>query len=141
MNELKVRDLFAADPFDEAFRNFLRPWVSRGVAQAPEIKVDLVESNGDYKVKAEIPGVRKEDIQIDIDENKVSISAEVKKECEEMKDDRVIRSERQYGYASRSLWLDNPVDQSKSKATYENGVLELTLPKKTSSMAKRLKIA
>ncbi|MBH2043727.1 MAG: Hsp20 family protein [Comamonadaceae bacterium] len=141
MNELKVRDLFAADPFDEAFRNFLRPWVSRGVAQAPEIKVDLVESNGDYKVKAEIPGVRKEDIQIDIDENKVSISAEVKKESEEKKDDRVIRSERQYGYASRSLWLDNPVDQSKSKATYENGVLELTLPKKTSSMAKRLKIA
>lgn len=141
MNELKVRDLFAADPFDDAFRNFLRPWVSRGVDLAPEIKVDIVESTGDYKLKAEIPGVRKEDIQIDIDDNKVSISAEVKKESEEKKDDRVIRSERQYGYASRSLWLDNPVDQSKSKAKYENGVLELTLPKKTASTAKRLTIA
>lgn len=141
MNELKVRDLFAADPFDDAFRNFLRPWVARGVAPAPDIKVDLTESNGDYKVKAEIPGVRKEDIQIDIDENKVSISAEVKKESEEKKDDRVIRSERQYGYASRSLWLDNPVDQSKSKAKYENGVLELTMPKKSASTAKRLTIA
>lgn len=141
MNELKVRDLLSADPFDDAFRNFLRPWVSRGVDLAPEIKVDIVESTGDYKLKAEIPGVRKEDIQIDIDDNKVSISAEVKKESEEKKDDRVIRSERQYGYASRSLWLDNPVDQSKSKAKYENGVLELTLPKKTASTAKRLTIA
>ena len=141
MNELKVRDLFAADPFDEAFRNFLRPWVARGVAQAPDIKVDLIESNGDYKVKAEIPGVRKEDIQIDIDENKLSISAEVKNESEEKNDDRVIRSERQYGYASRCLWLDSPVDQSRSKARYENGVLEVTLPKKTASAAKRLSIA
>ena len=52
MNELKIRDLFAADPFEDAFRNFLRPWVSRGVAQAPDIKVDLTESNGDYKLKA-----------------------------------------------------------------------------------------
>lgn len=140
MNELKVRDLFAADPFDDAFRNFLRPWVSRGVAQAPDIKIDLTEGNGDYKLKAEIPGVSKEDIQIDIDENKVCISVEVKKESEEKKDDRVIRSERQCGYASRSLWLDNPVDQSKSKAKYENGVLELTLPKKTAATAKRLTI-
>ena len=141
MNELKIRDLFAADPFDDAFRHFLRPWVSRGVAQAPDIKVDLTESNGDYKLKAEIPGVSKEDIQIDIDDNKVSISAEVKKESEEKKDDRVIRSERQYGYASRSLWLDQPVDQAKSIAKYENGVLELTLPKKATSTSKRLTIS
>lgn len=141
MNELKVRDLFAADPFDDAFRNFLRPWASREVAQAPDIKVDLTESNGDYKVKAEIPGVRKEDIQIDIDDNKVSISAEVKKESEEKKDDRVIRAERQYGYASRSIWLDKAVDQSKANAKYENGVLELTLPKKAETSAKRLTIA
>jgi HSP20 family protein len=141
MNELKVRDLFAADPFDDAFRSFLRPWVQRGVAQTPDIKVDLTESNGDYKIKAEIPGVRKEDIQIDIDENRVSISAEVKKESEEKKDDRVIRSERQYGYASRSLWLDKPVDRSQSKAIYENGVLELTLPKKAAATTTRLTIA
>lgn len=141
MNELKVRDLFAADPFDDAFRNFLRPWVSRSVDIAPEIKVDLVESNGDYKIKAEVPGVRKEDIQIDIDDNKVSISAEVKKESEEKKGDRVIRSERQSGFASRSFWLDNPVDQDKAKAKYENGILELTLPKKATSSAKRLTVS
>lgn len=141
MNELRLRDLVSADPFDNAFRNFLRPWVSRGVEQAPDIKVELIESNGDYKLKADIPGVRKEDIQIDIDDNKVSISAEVKKESEEKKDDRVIRSERQYGYSSRSLWLDHPVDQSKSKANYENGVLELTLPKKATSTTKRLAIS
>jgi HSP20 family protein len=116
MNDRKVRDLFAADSFDVAFRSFLRPWASRGIAQTPDIKVDLTESSGDYRIKAEIPGVRKEDIQIDIGENRVSISAEIKKESEEKKDDRVIRSERQFGYASRSLWLDNPVDQAKSTA-------------------------
>lgn len=141
MNELKVRDLFAADPFDDTFRNFLRPWASRKVSQAPNIKVDLTESNGGYKVKAEIPGVRKEDIQIDIDDNKVSISAEVKKESEEKKDDRVIRAERQYGYASRSFWLDKAVDRSKANAKYENGVIELTLPKKAETSSKRLTIA
>lgn len=141
MNELKIRDLFAADPFDDAFRGFMRPWVSRSVSRTPDIKVDLTESNGDYKIKAEIPGVRKEDIQVDIDENRISISAEVKNETEEKKGDRVIRSERQYGYASRSLWLDNPVDRSQSKAVYENGVLELTLPKKAAATTTRLTIA
>ena len=141
MNELKVRDLLSVDPLDDAFRNFLRPWASRGHAQVPDIKLDLIESDGDYTLKADLPGVRKEEIQIDIDENKVSIAAEVKRASEEKKGDRLIRSERHYGYASRSIWLENPVDQSKSRAKYENGVLEVTLPKKTVSTAKRLMIA
>jgi HSP20 family protein len=52
----------------------------------------------------------------------------------------VIRSERRYGYASRSLWLDSPVDDAKAQAKYNNGVLELTLPKKAATSTKRLAI-
>ncbi|OGB16622.1 MAG: hypothetical protein A2W72_21355 [Burkholderiales bacterium RIFCSPLOWO2_12_67_14] len=141
MNELSTRDPFSVDLFDDAFRSFLRPWVARGTSHAPQIKIELTESNGDYKLKADIPGVRKEDIEVNIDDNKVSISAELKKESEEKKGDRVIRSERQYGYASRSFWLDSPVDKAKSTAKYQDGVLELTLPKKAPAASQRLEIS
>ena len=107
---------------------------------APQIKVDVAETDMNYTLKAEVPGVRKEDIEVRIDGNQVNISAEVKKESEEKKDGRVIRSERRYGYASRSLWLDSPVDDAKAQAKYNNGVLELTLPKKAATSTKRLAI-
>jgi len=141
MNDLRVNELFEMEPFEDAFRRLLRPWRSdlqdRG---APQIKVDVAETDMNYTLKAEVPGVRKEDIEVRIDGNQVNISAEVKKESEEKKDGRVIRSERRYGYASRSLWLDSPVDDAKAQAKYNNGVLELTLPKKAATSTKRLAI-
>ena len=140
MNIARANDLLAIEPFEDAFRRMLGPWRGDTAERAPQIKVDLSESDGSYTLKAEVPGVRKEDIDVRIDGNQVSISAEVKKESEEKKDGRVLRSERHYGYASRSLWLDNPVDEAKSQAKYNNGVLELTLPKKTEAATKRLAI-
>ncbi|MES2228314.1 MAG: Hsp20/alpha crystallin family protein [Pseudomonadota bacterium] len=92
-------------------------------------------------MKADVPGVAKDDIDVRIDGNQVTISAEIKKEQEEKKDGRVLRSERQYGYASRTFSLACDVDEAKSVARYENGVLQLTLPKKTTSGSKRLPIA
>ena len=109
--------------------------------RSPQIKIDLSEANGNYKIKADIPGVSKDDIDVKVDDNKVTISAEVKKESEEKKDGRVLRSERQYGFASRSFWLDSPVDDTKVQAKYQNGVLELTLPKKQVSSKKRIAIS
>jgi HSP20 family protein len=142
MNELQtVNDLFEMEPFEEAFRRFLRPWRAELTEKLPQIKVDLSETDGSYTLKAEMPGVRKEDIEVRIDGNQVSISAEVKKETEEKKHGRVIRSERRYGYASRSVWLDTPVDESKAEAKMQDGVLRLTLPKKTEGAAKRLQIS
>ena len=140
MSTPRVNDLLAIEPFEDAFRRMLGPWRGDVAERAPQIKVDLNESDGSYTLKAEVPGVRKEDIDVRIDGNQVSISAEVKKESEEKKDGRVLRSERHYGYASRSLWLDNPVDEAKAQAKYNNGVLELTLPKKTETTTKRLAI-
>ena len=140
MSQLRLNNLFDIDPFDDAFRGFLRPWKFEPAAHAPKIKLDLTEHDDNYAVKAEIPGVRKEDIDVRIDGNLVTISAEVKKDSEEKKDGRVLRSEREYGYASRSFTLSNPVDEAKADAKYSNGVLELMLPKKAAATTKRVTI-
>lgn len=112
----------------------------RGRQRGPTIKLDLTEHDADYVVKAEIPGVRKEDIDVRIEGNLVTISAEVKKDKEEKKGGRVLRAEREYGYASRSFTLASAVDESKADAKYNSGVLELMLPKKAGSASKKLAI-
>jgi HSP20 family protein len=143
MNDLRIKDWMTdVDPFETAFRDLLRPWrVGRLQTAAPQIRLDVDEADAEYLVKAEIPGVRKEDIDVRIDGNQVTISAEVKKESEEQKGSRVLRSERQYGYASRSFMLDSPVDESKADAKYQNGVLQLKLPKRAQEAKKKLTIA
>jgi HSP20 family protein len=140
MNELRVKDLFDMDPLETSFRNLLRPWRLEGVDRAPQIKIDLSEHDDSYMVKADIPGVRKEDIDVRIDRNQVTISAEVKQEKEEKKDGRVLRSERQYGFASRSFALASDIDDAKADARYQNGVLELRLPKKATSSSRKLSV-
>lgn len=82
-------------------------------------------------VRADIPGVKKEDIKVNVDGNVVSISAEVKQEKEEKEGERVIRSERYRGEVSRSFSLGQDVDEGAAQAKYADGVLELTLPKKS----------
>lgn len=141
MSNLSVPGFFNVDPFDDVFRGFLRPtrW-DKMTEQAPQIKLDVSEADNTYTVKAEIPGVRKEDIDVRIEGNQVSLSAEVNKQSEEKKDGRVIRSERYQGYVSRTFSLGANVDQSRATAKYENGVLELVLPKRESTEAKRLTV-
>lgn len=129
----------AFDPFDEVFRGFFRPVRIENSAQ-PQMKVDVEEHEQNYTVHAEIPGVDKENIHVTIDGNQVSISAEVRKENEVKEGVRVLRSERHFGSVSRSFALENEIDESKAEAQYKDGVLELTLPKKTVSAAKRLTI-
>lgn len=141
MSHHRLHELMPMESFDDAFRGFLRPWLERDRELSPHIKIDLSEADGAYREKADVPGVRKEDIDIQIDDNRLTISAEVKKEAEEKDDGRVIRSERHFGYASRSVWLDKPVDESRATARYENGVLELTLPQKATAAARKIAIS
>jgi len=109
--------------------------------QAPlQIKMDVSENDKAFTVRAEIPGVKKEDIAVSIDDNQVSISAEVKEEKEQKNGEKLIRKERYYGKVYRSFALDQDVDEGGAKARYENGVLELVLPKKPESKAKQLTI-
>lgn len=128
------------DAFDDLFRGFfMRPVRMEGVPEV-QIKMDVKEDDKGYTVHAEIPGVKKEDIHVTIDGNQVSISAEVKKEKEEKQGEKVLRSERYYGQVARSFTLTSEIDEGSAQAKYDNGVLELTLPKKTATPSKKLEI-
>lgn len=137
-----VRALERFSPFDELERMFenmrLRPLAGvTGSSFGGDFRLDVLEGDDAYLVKAEMPGVSKEDIRISVDGNQVSISAEVKKE-EEAQSRKTLCAERCYGQVFRSFTLENPVDEEKADARYENGVLELTLPKKVGGKAHRL---
>lgn len=131
-----------SDPFkDDFFRSLAWRPVSRFLEEQPMMRIDLKEDDKQYLVTAEIPGVKKEDIKVSIDGNQVALSAEVKREKEEKEGEKVLRSERYHGRVARTLLLDDSVDQANASARYENGVLELTLPKAQQSVSKLLEIA
>jgi HSP20 family protein len=142
MNTTRLPSLFASEPFmfDDAFRSFMRPFRWEPAVETPQIRLDVSEADDAYTVKAEIPGVRKEDIHVEIEGTQVLITAEVKKDMEEKKEGRVLRSERSYGMASRMFTLGFEVDRSKAVAKYLDGVLTLVLPKKMSVHTEPLKI-
>src|SRR5574342_26851 len=121
------------DPFgelDDLFRGFfVRPMAVEGKPHL-QVKMDVSENDHAYKVKAEIPGVSKEDIDIAIDGNQVAISAEVKEEKEAKEGEKLLRQERYYGKVYRAFTLAQDVDEAGAGAKYNNGILELTLPKK-----------
>jgi HSP20 family protein len=128
------------DSFEDLFGRVLRPIRWEGDDQPLRIKVDVEEDEKSYKVKAEVPGVKKEDINVQIDRNQVSISAESKREKEVKEKGKVIRSERYRGSLFRSFSLGEEVDQAGASAKYTDGILELTLPKKVTSETKKLTI-
>jgi len=126
--------------FDDLFRGFfMRPVRFEG-QQEVQIKLDVNEDDKAYTVHAEVPGVKKEDIHVTIDGNQVAISAEVKNEKEIKEGEKVLRSERYYGKVSRTFMLDQDVDEAAAQAKYNNGVLELRLPKRSSAKSKTLTI-
>jgi HSP20 family protein len=131
------------DPFgdiDDLFKGFfMRPVLFEGQPQM-QIKMDVKEDDNAYTVHAEIPGVKKQDIHVSIEGNQVSISAETKVEKEEKKGEKLLRSERYVGKVARSFTLAHDVDEAKAQAKYNDGVLELTLPKKAGGAAKKLAI-
>jgi len=139
MTRLSVYDPFA-EVFPELFRGMLQPVKAAG-GEALEIRVDVKEADGAYTVQAEMPGVKKEDIHVQIDGNRVSISAEVKRESEKKEGERVLRSERYYGNVARTFVLANEVDENKAEARYDNGVLTLVLPKRAVAGGRKLTIS
>jgi HSP20 family protein len=129
------------DAFDDLFRGFfVRPVSVDAPAGAAQFRVDVSENEKAYTLRAEIPGVKKEDIHVTIDGDTVAVSAEVKNEKEVKDGERVLRSERYYGKVYRAFTLGQAVDEAGTSAKYVNGVLELTLPKKAAAQAKRITI-
>jgi len=139
------------DPFSNVFDDFLKGFLVRpvssaaydqaeGLNQARRARIDVTEQNGEYKVLAELPGVKKDDIKVEIDGDQVSISAESRAEREVKEGERLVHSERFYGTLARAFRLGQEVDRERVVAKYENGILELTLPKKQASAAKQITI-
>ena len=133
---------------DQAFDDLLRGFFVRPVGfegtradqQVVQFRVDVCESEQAYTVKAELPGVKKDDINISIDGDQVAITAECKNEKEVKDGERVLRTERYYGKLQRAFQLGQPVDEETASAKYADGVLEVTLPKKVAPQAKRVTI-
>jgi HSP20 family protein len=134
------------DPFndmDDLFKGlFVRPMrFDLDMPQQMRMKIDVTRADDTYTVKADIPGVKMDDIQVSIDGNEVTISGEIKKETEEKKGEEVLRSERTYGKISRSFTLPHDVDEAKVVAKYADGVLKLTLPMKDQSRTKKITVS
>ncbi len=138
MTRLSVYDPFA-EVFPELVRGILAPQRAAG-APVLEIRVDVRETAADYTVSAEMPGVTREDIQVQVDGNRVSIAAEARREAVTREGERLLRSERSYGPMARSFSLASEVDDAAASARYENGVLTLVLPKKVATGARKLTI-
>jgi len=140
MNNLSLLDTSLKDPFESVFRGFLAPMRIIGNGDELDIKLDVVENDDAFKVQADLPGVKKEDINVRIDGNRVHIDAEARREKDVKEKGKVVRSERYYGTVSRVFTLSQDVDDARAVAKYENGVLTLDLPKKAGAAAKKLAI-
>lgn len=134
------------EPFGNVIDDFFRGFLVKPVAydQSDEalrgIRLDVTEQAGAYAVHAEMPGVRKEDIQVRVDGDQVYISAEVRSEHEDKDGRRLVHSERYYGKLARSFRLGQDIDETKVEARFTDGVLELVLPKKAATAARQITI-
>ena len=138
MSNMTRYDPFETDSLDTLFRGFFRP--VKLDRDMPQIRMDVKEDETGYAVHADIPGVNKDDIHITIDGNTVSISAETKKLTEQKDGEKVLRRERYVGRVGRSFALEHEIDEASASARYQDGVLELVLPKKAAAAAKRLAV-
>lgn len=123
------------DLFSEFFNNTFERTPSNGIYP----KVDIEENDNSYVFKAELPGVKKEDVSIEIDNRVLTISGE-KKEVIEEKGKNVFRKESYTGSFSRSFTLPDNVSQDDADAKYENGILVLSIPKSSDKSRKKIDI-
>lgn len=129
------------DSFESMFKRFMAPMRMEFENGNLDMRVDVTEVDGLYKVRADLPGVKKEDINVRIDGNIIQIDAEAKQEKETRESGgKVLRSERWHGAISRAFSVSQDVDEAKAVAKFEDGVLTLELPKKETTAAKRLAI-
>ncbi|KVD97479.1 heat-shock protein Hsp20 [Burkholderia ubonensis] len=143
MSNLTRYDPFSMEPVSDLFQGLFRPLRGLAMTDEPDLasmKIDVTESDGAYSVKAELPGVAKENIDVQVTGRTVSINAKVERSKEQKDGERVIRRERYSGAMSRSFSLADEIDDANATAAYQDGVLSLTLPKKAPVGQKKLTI-
>jgi HSP20 family protein len=131
-------DLFG--DFDGLVNQVLRPANNSNIERAANVAIDVKETEDAYTVHAELPGVKKQDLDISINEGVLTINAETRFEHAENQDGRVLRQERRYGKYVRSMRLGNDVDDSAVTADYSDGILTLKLPKTEQVKPKKVEV-
>jgi len=125
--------------FDDLFGRFpLGAALSSRGGDEPRINVDVTETDQAYAVKAEVPGARKEDIKVSIEGNVVSLRVEKSSENVEKEGETVLRRERYHGVQMRRFSLGHEIDAARATARCADGVLELSLPKKTGEQGAKM---
>jgi HSP20 family protein len=128
---------------ESMFQDFLAPlaqsggWTDDGLAMP---RLDLSETEKTFEVQAELPGVKKEDVKVSIDGQRVTIEAECQSANEQRQGEQVVYSERSTRKYRRSFALPSEVEDAGAEAKLEDGVLRLSLPKRQGGAAKRLTI-
>ncbi len=140
------------DPLSEVFPTLFRSFLTDAAlsrenaatatapARAAAPRIDVIEQEGGYLLRADMPGVAKDAINIDIEAKRVTIRADIKRDEAAGGSERVLRSERYVGALARSVVLADEVDEAAATATFENGVLELTLPRKAGVGPRRVTV-
>ncbi len=128
--------------FEEMFAPFtqgsaLSPFQGDGTTSP---RLNVTETEKSFEIEAELPGVNKEDVKVAIENQRVSIEGEIKREQEQREGENLVYSERSTRRFARSFVLPSEVDEATAQARMENGVLSLSLPKKQGATATRLTI-
>ena len=130
------------DNFGDVFNRFSRPPLThRSVRKARMPAVDVAETDTAYQVKAELPGIRKEDLDVTVDDGVLTIKAEHNDNQEQTENGQLIRQERSYGKFVRSLRLGASVDEETITAEYRDGVLHITLPKAKEVQPRKVEVS
>ena len=141
MNSLMTRGSLFDDFFkDVAPGFFVKPLHGDPLPSASQIRIDVKETDKDFTVQADMPGVSKEDIHVSVEGSIVTLRAEIRQQDRQTEGEKVLRTERFYGAVSRSFQLPADIDAAQSKARYDNGILTLTLPKRVNDTSRRLSI-
>jgi HSP20 family protein len=141
MSSLRMSDPFFSDPFESAVRRIFTPSLFESDMPSMRIPVDVAEQDGTYHVVADLPGVKKEDINVRIDGNLVQIDAQTSVEKDATSGaTRILRNERYHGSISRTFSMAEDIDDKRVLAKYLDGVLTLELPKKKSSEMRKIAV-
>ena len=141
MRNLSLLEPAFNDPFGTTLSRFFGPMAQDLEARMPKMQIDVTERNGTYEVKADLPGVKKENINVRIDGNVVQIDADITQEKDSRSNGgKVLRSERYQGSVSRTFSMAQDIDEAKVKAKFQDGVLILELPKKASQASHKIAI-
>jgi HSP20 family protein len=132
------RNMFSDLIHENPIAYFIKPL--HGESLRSDFSVDVREKNGSYLVHAELPGVNKEDVDVSIDGDCFTISAEIEQIDQKSEDEKIVQSERYCGSVSRTIRLPVAIDRAASSAHFENGILELVLSKEKKKAGKNLEI-